>query len=94
MRQYTVIYEHGKDGGWGAYAPELPGLGAAAETREEAEKLIHEGIRVYLDELAAEGLPVPDPLGDPLLDLAGSGRDIWKGDTADAYVNALRDEWE
>ncbi len=40
MRDYLVIYEQGKDGGWGAYAPDLPGLGVAAETREEVDTLI------------------------------------------------------
>jgi predicted RNase H-like HicB family nuclease len=45
MREYTVIYERGDDGGWGAYAPDLPGLGVAAETFEEVEV----------------GFPVPEP---------------------------------
>jgi predicted RNase H-like HicB family nuclease len=63
MDEYTVIYEQGKDGGWGAYVSELPGLGVAAETREEVVTLICEGIKVYLDGLREDGLPIPVSLG-------------------------------
>ncbi len=61
MSEYLVIYEQGKDGGWGAYAPDLPGLGVAAETREEVAVLIRDGIKIYLEELAEDGLPIPAP---------------------------------
>jgi predicted RNase H-like HicB family nuclease len=61
MREYTVIIERGKDGGWGAYAPDLPGLGIVADTREEAETLIREGIAIHIAGLIEEGLPVPEP---------------------------------
>ena len=61
MRDYLVIYEQGKDGGWGAYAPDLPGLGVAAETHEEVASLIRDGIRIYLEELQQDGLPIPEP---------------------------------
>ena len=60
-RTYTVIFERGKDGGWGAYAPDLPGLGVAAETREEVETLIRDGIVIHIASLIEEGFPVPEP---------------------------------
>jgi predicted RNase H-like HicB family nuclease len=62
MRDYLVIFERGKDGGWGAYAPDLPGLGVAAETREEVSTLIREGIKIYIEELQEDGLPIPEPV--------------------------------
>jgi predicted RNase H-like HicB family nuclease len=62
MREYLVIFERGKNGGWGAYAPDLPGLGVAAETREEVATLIRDGIKIYLEELAEDGLPIPEPI--------------------------------
>jgi predicted RNase H-like HicB family nuclease len=65
VRDYLVIFEQGKDGGWGAYAPDLPGLGVGAETRVEAEKLIREGIELYVSELRADGLPIPEPTSFP-----------------------------
>jgi len=61
MHEYTVIFEQGKDGGWGAYAPDLPGLGVAAETREEVEQLIRDGIRIHIAGLREDGLPIPEP---------------------------------
>ena len=61
MHEYTVIFEQGKDGGWGAYAPDLPGLGVAAETREEVATLIRDGIKIYIEELREDGLPIPEP---------------------------------
>ncbi|HEY5329187.1 MAG TPA: type II toxin-antitoxin system HicB family antitoxin [Acidobacteriaceae bacterium] len=59
---YLVIFERGKDGGWGAYAPDLSGLGVAAETREEVATLIRDGIKIYLEELREDGLPIPEPI--------------------------------
>ena len=47
---YRVVYEQTPTS-WGAYAPDLPGLGAAADTREEVEHLIAEAIPLYLDAL-------------------------------------------
>jgi predicted RNase H-like HicB family nuclease len=61
MSEYLVIIEQGKDGGWGAYAPDLPGLGVAAETREEVSLLIREGIQIYIAGLREDGLPIPAP---------------------------------
>ena len=61
MRNYLVIYERGKDGGWGACAPDLPGLGVAAETREEVATLIRESIQIYIEELRTDGLSIPEP---------------------------------
>jgi predicted RNase H-like HicB family nuclease len=60
MHEYLVIFEQGKDGGWGAYAPDLPGLGVAAETREEVEVLMREGIKIHIEELRNDGLPIPN----------------------------------
>jgi predicted RNase H-like HicB family nuclease len=48
MTTYLVIYEQGKDGGWGACAPDLPGLGVAAETREEVAILIRKGLELHI----------------------------------------------
>ena len=36
MREYAVIYERASDGGWGAYVPDLPGLGVVGESLVEA----------------------------------------------------------
>lgn len=61
MRDYLVIFERAADGGWGAYAPDLPGLGVVADTREEADQLIREGIKLHIAGLREDGLPIPEP---------------------------------
>jgi predicted RNase H-like HicB family nuclease len=61
MREYTVIYERAADGGWGAYVPDLPGLGVVGETLDVVEKLITEGIVIHIEGLLEDGLPIPEP---------------------------------
>lgn len=61
MREYLVIYERTADGGWGAYAPDLPGLGVIGDTFEETEILIREGIAIHIECLLEDGLPIPEP---------------------------------
>lgn len=60
MSEYLVIYEQTATG-WGAYCPDLPGLGVAGQTRSEAEELIREGIELHLMSLREHGEPVPPP---------------------------------
>jgi predicted RNase H-like HicB family nuclease len=60
VSEYLVIYEQGATG-WGAYCPDLPGLGAAGATREEVERLIHEAIQLHIESLRKHGEPVPPP---------------------------------
>ncbi|HXE09449.1 MAG TPA: type II toxin-antitoxin system HicB family antitoxin [Acidobacteriaceae bacterium] len=61
MKSYTVIYEQGRDGGFGAYVPDLPGLGVVGNTREEVHRLVVEGIAIHIAGLIEDGLPVPEP---------------------------------
>ena len=58
--EYLVVYEQSKDG-WGAYVPDLPGLGVVGETFEEVQKLIAEGIPLHLEALREHGAPIPKP---------------------------------
>ena len=58
--KYTVIYEKG-DSTWGAYVPDLPGVIAAGDSREEAESLIREAVEFHIEGLRAEGFTVPPP---------------------------------
>jgi predicted RNase H-like HicB family nuclease len=58
--KYLVIYE--KSGtGWGAYAPDLPGLGIAAKTLDEAKDLIREAIEFHLEGMRQHGDEIPPP---------------------------------
>lgn len=60
MSEYVVIYEKGEHG-WGAYAPDLPGLAAAGDTLEEVKQLIAEGLEFHLEGLLMHGDPIPPP---------------------------------
>ena len=59
--EYLVIIEGGPDG-YSAYAPDLPIVVAAAETREEVERLMGEGVALYLETLREKGEPIPTPI--------------------------------
>ncbi|MDQ3934741.1 MAG: type II toxin-antitoxin system HicB family antitoxin [Actinomycetota bacterium] len=61
MSEYLVIYERSKTG-WGAYCPDLPGLGVAGGTRDEAEHLISEGVALHIEALREQGEPIPQPV--------------------------------
>ena len=49
--EYLVIVENYGPGSYGAYVPELPGIGVAGETEGGVRDLVAEAIRLYLDEL-------------------------------------------
>jgi predicted RNase H-like HicB family nuclease len=59
--QYFVIYESGDDGGWSAYAPDLPGLGVSGDSLDEVRELIRKAIAFHVAGLRDGGLPVPKP---------------------------------
>jgi predicted RNase H-like HicB family nuclease len=60
--KYLVIYEKSATG-WGAYAPDLPGLSIAAKTLDEAKDLIREAIEFHLEGMREPGDAIPAPSG-------------------------------
>jgi predicted RNase H-like HicB family nuclease len=58
--KYTVIYEKGPTS-WGAYVPDLPGVIAVGESREEVELEIREAVEFHLEGMREEGLTIPPP---------------------------------
>jgi predicted RNase H-like HicB family nuclease len=60
MNEYLVVIEHEGDA-WGAYCPDLAGVGVVGDTREEVDRLIREAIALHLDGLRQAGDPVPEP---------------------------------
>jgi predicted RNase H-like HicB family nuclease len=60
MSEYLVVIEHEADS-WGAYCPDLPGLGVVADTRAEVEQLIREAFAFHLEGLREAGDPIPPP---------------------------------
>ena len=70
MSEYLVVIEHEGES-WGAYCPDLPGLGVVADTREEVERLIREAIPFHLEGLreAGESIPLPSAVATALVDV-------------------------
>jgi predicted RNase H-like HicB family nuclease len=58
--KYLVVFEKSRNG-YGAYAPDLPGLGVVGRTLAETRKLIQQGIEIYVEELRNSGGAVPKP---------------------------------
>jgi predicted RNase H-like HicB family nuclease len=61
MSEYVVIFERAEDGGWGAYLPDLPGVVALGDTREQVAVGIQEALDVYAEELRSLGKQLPAP---------------------------------
>ena len=59
MHRFLVVIEKA-GGNYSAYSPDLPGCVATGETREEAESNIHEAIRMHVEGLLEDSLPVPE----------------------------------
>ena len=58
--KYVVVVEKGETS-YGAYVPDLPGCIAAAETKDEVLRLIHEAIEFHVEGLREDGQPTPKP---------------------------------
>ena len=69
MSEYVVIFEEAPEGGWGAYLPDLPGVVALGDSREEAADGIQEALEAFAEEMRLQGKSLPSPLS-----AAGSAR--------------------
>jgi predicted RNase H-like HicB family nuclease len=58
--RYTVIYEKSATG-YGAYVPDLPGLGVVGKTLDDTKKLIREGIEAHIQVMREHGELIPEP---------------------------------
>jgi len=59
MLRYAIIIEKAGDGGFCAYVPDLPGCVGMGATHEEVVQNIIEGIKLHLDGMKQEGIPIP-----------------------------------
>ena len=64
MKSYLVIYEQADDGAWGAHSPDVDGVFALGETREEVEARMAEALAAHLAYLSESGRPIPEPHTD------------------------------
>jgi predicted RNase H-like HicB family nuclease len=61
MKGYVVVFEGDEQSGYSSYSPDLPGVVAAGDTREETETLIREAMAEHITILRETGQPVPEP---------------------------------
>ena len=61
MKGYVVVFEGDDDSGYSAYSPDLPGVIAAGDTRQETETLMIEAMAAHIAMLRQQGQPVPEP---------------------------------
>jgi predicted RNase H-like HicB family nuclease len=64
MTGYVVVFEGDEQSGYSAYCPDLPGVVAAASTREETEALMREALAEHIAILRETGQAVPEPVTD------------------------------
>jgi len=61
VRGYVVVFEGSEVDGFSAYSPDLAGVVAAGETREETERLMVEAMIEHLELLRQSGQAIPEP---------------------------------
>jgi len=59
VKGYVVVFEGDDESGYSAYSPDLPGVVAAAESRQETETLMIEAMAAHIALLRQEGKAVP-----------------------------------
>ncbi len=59
MHRFLVVIEKA-NGSYSAYSPDLPGCVATGETREQAQQNRHEAVRMHVEALLEDDLPVPE----------------------------------
>ena len=63
--RYAIVIEQSTTGtGFGAYAPDLPGVGVVGDTRYEVKQLMREAIDLHLQGLREDGDPIPRPTAE------------------------------
>lgn len=60
MRKFLIVIEKAA-GNYSAYSPDLPGCVATGETKEAVEANMQEAIRMHLEGLREDNLPIPEP---------------------------------
>jgi predicted RNase H-like HicB family nuclease len=60
MKGYVVVFEGDDESGYSAYSPDLPGVIAAGDSRQETETLMIEAMAAHIALLRQDGQPVPE----------------------------------
>jgi len=58
MFRFLIVIEKA-NGNYSAYSPDLPGCISTGSTQEEVEKNMHEAIKMHIQGLKEDNLPIP-----------------------------------
>ena len=58
--RYTIVIERA-NANYSGYVPDLPGCIATGATPDEVVRELKEAVRLHIEGLVADGLPVPQP---------------------------------
>lgn len=61
--KYDVVFEEQPEGGYTALVPSLPGCISEGDTFEEAKKNISDAIKLYLEDMEADGEVISEDKG-------------------------------
>ncbi len=61
--KYDVVFEEQLEGGYTAIVPSLPGCISEGDTFEKAKDNIADAIKLYLEDLEADGEEIPNTKG-------------------------------
>lgn len=59
--KYLIIIEKTKSN-YSAYIPDVPGCIATGKTQKEAREELIQALKMHLDGIAEDGLPIPEPI--------------------------------
>ena len=59
MTSYVILIDETSDGGFGAWAPDLPGCIALGDSYQECVSEMREAVAFHLDGMRADGQPIP-----------------------------------
>lgn len=66
---FTMLFEPAEEGGYVVTCPALPGLVTEGDTMEEARRMAEDALRLYLETLIEDGVPIPSdklPIAEPI----------------------------
>ncbi|MGH3717816.1 MAG: type II toxin-antitoxin system HicB family antitoxin [Pseudonocardiaceae bacterium] len=59
MTSYVILIDETPDGGFGAWAPDLPGCVALGDSYQECVSEMSEAVAFHLEGMRADGQPIP-----------------------------------
>lgn len=73
--KYDVVFEEQPEGGYTALVPSLPGCISEGDTFEEAKKNISDAIKLYLEDMEADGEEISEDKGSVFVGQVEINRD-------------------